>query len=269
MVGIGRLLHHDRQAVDDDALLQRGIAGDDDRGAVVVRTIAGNIDHAPDAPMRVLVEQLHGEIDRARDRGARRPADRRPHDFIGDGVGRFRAVDQPPRNDDFLVGGSRPLEIGHRDLAVRAVLQRLQKFLGDDGLRVALALQREFVHVHRVGDIDGENEFDVDGRMWLPCRRIDGPAEHSAGCLAGSLGPARQHPRRRRRRVRPLSSTAPIETYQRIAALPSNEDDGDTQIAPRKALKSLVLHIRVSAAHEQQAIRSAPPVRHFQVTNCL
>src|SRR6478609_1839703 len=67
--GIRRLLHHDRQAVDDDALFQRGIAGDDDRGAVVVRTIAGNIDHAPYAPMRVLVEQLHGEIDRARDRG--------------------------------------------------------------------------------------------------------------------------------------------------------------------------------------------------------
>src|SRR6476646_7000207 len=60
---IRRLLHHDRQAIDDDALLQRGVAGDDNRGAVVVRTIAGNIDHAPDAPVRVLVEQLHGEID--------------------------------------------------------------------------------------------------------------------------------------------------------------------------------------------------------------
>src|SRR6185295_2099046 len=53
----------------------------------------------------------------------------------------------------------------------------------------------------------------------------------------------------------PAMSTAPIETYQRIAALPSNEDDGDMQIASRKALKSLVLHIRVSAAHEQQVIR--------------
>ena len=133
-------------------------------GAVVVRAVAGNIDHAPHAAMRVLVEQRHGEIDRARDRGARRPADRRLHDLVGDGVGRFGPVDQPPRNDDLLVGGCRPLEIGHRDLAVRAGLQRLQEFLGDDGLRVALALHRQFVHVHRVGDVDGENEFDVDGR---------------------------------------------------------------------------------------------------------
>src|SRR6185436_7771252 len=41
--GVRRLLHHDRQAVDDDALIHRGIARDDDRCAVVVRAVAGNI----------------------------------------------------------------------------------------------------------------------------------------------------------------------------------------------------------------------------------
>ena len=51
------------------------------------------------------------------------------------------------------------------DLAVRAALQRLQEFLGDDRLRVALALEREFIHVHRIGDVDGKHEFDVDGRI--------------------------------------------------------------------------------------------------------
>ena len=70
--------------------------------------------------IRVLVEQRHREIDRARDRGARRAADRRLHDFVGDGVRGFRAVDQPPGNDDLLVARGRPFEIGHRDLAVRA-----------------------------------------------------------------------------------------------------------------------------------------------------
>src|SRR5689334_23515511 len=45
----------------------------------------------------------------------------------GDRVGRFRAVDHPPGNDDLLVVGGGPLEIGHRDLAVRTGLQRLQK----------------------------------------------------------------------------------------------------------------------------------------------
>ena len=169
--------------------------------AVVVRAVAGNIDHAPQAPMRVLVEQRHGEIDRARDRGARRAADRGLHDFSGDGVRRLGPVDQAPRDDDFLVGGGRPLEIGHRDLAVRAVLQRLQKFLGDDGLRVAFALQREFVHVHRIGDIDGEDEFDVDGRIgFLVGQLTAGGVGWWPGRFAGS-GAAKLATSRRR--VRP------------------------------------------------------------------
>ena len=44
---IGRLLHHDRQAVDDDPLLQRRVARAGDRRAVVVRAVTGNIDDAP------------------------------------------------------------------------------------------------------------------------------------------------------------------------------------------------------------------------------
>src|SRR3954454_23493117 len=73
--GVGRLLHHDRQAVDNDTLFHRGIARDDDRCAVVVGAITGNIDHPAQAAVRVLVEQRHGEVDRPRDRGARRAAD--------------------------------------------------------------------------------------------------------------------------------------------------------------------------------------------------
>ena len=87
------------------------------------------------------------------------------HDFIGDGVRRLGPVDQAPRDDDLLVGGCRPFEIGHRDPAVRAALQRLQELLGDDRLRIAFPLQRKFVQVHRIGDVDGEDEFDVDGRI--------------------------------------------------------------------------------------------------------
>src|SRR5206468_432247 len=44
----------------------------------------------------------------------------------------------------------------------------------------------------------------------------------------------------------PATSTAPIETYQRIAALPSTGGNGDTQIVPRKGRTSSVLHIWVS-----------------------
>ncbi len=214
------------------ALLDRRIAGDDDGGAVVVRTIAGNVDDAAQAPMRVLVEQRHREIDRARDRGARRPADRRLHDFVGDGIRRFRPLDHPPRDDDLLVGGCRPFEIGHRDLAVRAALQRLQELLGDDGLRVTLALDRQFVHVHRIGDVDGQEPVRHRRTAWIPCRPIAGPAHRRIGCFGlGAAIPATSPPA-----STPATSTAPIETYQRIAALPSTGGDGDTQIAPRKGL---------------------------------
>ncbi len=62
---IGRLLHHDRQTVDGDALGQRGVARDGDRRAVVVGAVAGNIDDAAQPAIRVLVEQRHRKIDRA------------------------------------------------------------------------------------------------------------------------------------------------------------------------------------------------------------
>ena len=91
-----------------------------DRRAVVVGAVAGNIDDAPQPVIRIFVEQRHREIDRAGDRGARGAADRRLQDFVGDRVRGFRAVDQPPGNDDLLVARGRPFEIGHRDLAVRA-----------------------------------------------------------------------------------------------------------------------------------------------------
>ena len=181
-----------------------------DGAAVVVGPVAGNIDDAPQAVIGVLVEQRHREIDRARDRGARRPSDRRLHDFVGDGVRRFRTVDQPPGNDDLLVARGRPLEIGHRDLAVRQALQRLQKFLRDDGLRVTFALDREFIHVHRVGDVDGEDQFDIDGR-----RPVSGPI----AAPVPLWGPARRTPRRRRRPSRPRQ--APPRSRHTSASLPS------------------------------------------------
>ena len=166
--------------------------------------------------MRVLVEQRHREIDRARNRGARRPADRRLHDFIGDGIRRFRALDHPPRDDDLLVGGSRPLEIGHRDLAVRAALQRLQELLGDDGLRVTLALDRQFVHVHRIGDVDGQEPVRHRRTVWIPCRPIGWPGPL---VQSGFLGSARQHPRHRRRQAR-LPQARPRSRHT-SASLPS------------------------------------------------
>jgi len=55
-------------------------------------------------------------------------------------------------------------EIGHCYLAVRTGLHRLKEFFGDDRLCIALALVRKFVQIHRIGDVDGDHEFDIDGR---------------------------------------------------------------------------------------------------------
>ncbi len=65
-------------------------------------------------------------------------------------------------DDHVLVPGSRPLDIGDGDLAVHALGDGVE----DDGrfqrLDIALALQGLLLGVHRVGDVDGQDEFDID-----------------------------------------------------------------------------------------------------------
>ena len=213
-------------------LCQRRIARTGDRRAIVVGAVAGNIDDPPQPVVRVLVEQRHREIDRPGDRGARRPADRRLHDLVGDGVRRFRTVDHAPGNDDLLVVRRRPFEIGHRDLAGRHAFQRLQEFLGDDGLCVTLALDGEFVDIHRVGDVDGEDQLDIDRRLLL-------------GRPSDFRGRARPC---RRRRLRPSPPRpAPLRSRHTSALLPP----ASAAIVTRKARREkqehrLALHIRVS-----------------------
>src|ERR1700730_866837 len=67
---IGRLLHHDGQAVDGDAFLQRRVARAGDGRAVVVRSVAGDIDDAPQPAIWIFIEQRHRETYRARNRGS-------------------------------------------------------------------------------------------------------------------------------------------------------------------------------------------------------
>ena len=205
---VGCRLHHDRQAVDDDALGERGIACDQHRLAVVVRSVAGNVDHAPEALVRVVREQLHAEIDRARNRGARGAPQRRLHDFGGDRVGGLRPVDDPPGNDHLLVVRGRPLEVGDCDLAVRAALQRLQKVGRDHRLRVAFALDRQ---AHR-GPSNRRHRRRGSARHRPRRRRL---SARSGGRSA------RRRRQRRRRQASTAASAAPIETHQRIPALPS------------------------------------------------
>src|SRR5690606_19740359 len=67
---------HDRQAVDDDAGRQRLVTYQVDAGAVVVRTVAGDVQHAAHAPVFAAAEDRDGILDGAGNAGAPRGADR-------------------------------------------------------------------------------------------------------------------------------------------------------------------------------------------------
>src|SRR5216684_512829 len=68
--------------------------------------------------------------------------------------------------------------------------------------------------------------------------------------------------------IAPATSTAPIETHQRIAALPSFHGDGDTQDAPRKAGTCVAVHIRVSRRYRPPALIGCPSWVKLRRTQC-
>ena len=107
-------------------------------------------------------KQRRCEQQRAGNRRAIGAAQRRSSDLIGDRTRRRSAIDNPPGHDDALVLHAGPFEIGDGDLAMHALLQRVEKFRRRQAEDVALALQRLLVRIHRVGNIDGDDEFDVD-----------------------------------------------------------------------------------------------------------
>ena len=131
----------------------------------VLTSIIGNVDHAPRPAIRIFVGQRQCEINRAGNRSAGALANRRLHDRGGHCICRFRPVDQRPGYNDLLVIRCGPLEIGHGQPSVRTGLQRLEELLGDDRLRITFALNGKFIDIHRIGNINGNNEFDINRRQ--------------------------------------------------------------------------------------------------------
>ena len=105
-------------------------------------------------------EQRLPEHQPARDRGARGTPVWRGGKLGGDRVCRFRHVDQPPRQQDFLVADIGPFEIGDGDAAVGAEFQRLHEFARHQRLDVTFALQRLLVRVQGIGHVDGEHKLE-------------------------------------------------------------------------------------------------------------
>ncbi len=153
-----------------------------DRRARIVGAVARHIDDASDAIEAGRVEQRLGELQRARDRGARGAPIGRARDVVGDAVGSLRPVDQPPRHDDLLIERAGPFEIGHRHLGVDAAPQRLHEFARRQRLDIALALELLLLRIHRVGDVDREHELGVD-------RDRARPVISEAACRRGAAAP--------------------------------------------------------------------------------
>ena len=56
-----------------------------------------------------------------------------------------------------------PFKISNRNAAIAAGLQRGHELARRERLHITFALQVLLVRVHRIGDIDGEHDFRIDG----------------------------------------------------------------------------------------------------------
>ena len=137
-------------------------AGDRHHPALVVRAVARDVDDPAGGVDAALAEELHGEVDRARDRGALGATHRLGRHLLGKSGSALGAVEDAPRHDHPLVPGAGPFEVDDRDLAEQAAPDGVVDLGRAEGIGEALPLQRELVHVHRVGDVDRDHEGEVD-----------------------------------------------------------------------------------------------------------
>ena len=144
-------LGHQRQAVDGDALRDDLVADLGDRRPLVVGAVARHVDHPLQAAKTALGEQVAGKLQRAGDRGAARAVRRIGGELVDEGLRIGGRRDHRPRHDDVLRGLPGPLDIGDGDLAVDAVLDRLDDAVMGQRSGVALALDLQLV-----GDIESE-----------------------------------------------------------------------------------------------------------------
>jgi len=162
VVELFRLVEHDRQAVDDDAAFHHGVAHGFDQPASIVGAIARDVDHLAMGRDVVVQDVVLSGQKRGRDRGALFAEDGFLLQAVGEVVGGFRAVDDGPWDGGDRVEVPGPLHVHDGDLALGARYQRVDHVLVAEGLDIALALDGVFVMVHRLRDIDGEHEFEVD-----------------------------------------------------------------------------------------------------------
>jgi hypothetical protein len=102
---------HDWQPVDGDARRQHLIPHDGDRRPHIIGAVTRNVDNAAQAAIAARVEQRLGKLQSPENRGPRRAPIGGALDLIGNRFGGFRAIDQPPCQNDSLVILAGPLKI--------------------------------------------------------------------------------------------------------------------------------------------------------------
>jgi hypothetical protein len=163
-------VHHDRQAVDDNALHHQLVAHQLGGRAVVGAAIARNVD---DTPLRLesgIVETLRREGERGADRCPALRGARRLRELLGEAARGGRTVDHCPVDHHDLIVGAGPLDIAERDAPVLARQDGIGDARTGQRLDIAAALQLGLDLVDRSRHIDCQHQLEVDRRRGS-CRR--------------------------------------------------------------------------------------------------
>ncbi len=107
------------------------------------------------------LEPVDAELDRSGNGRAPRPADRRLAQFLHEGFRAGLILDEGPIGNDVPGIDPRPFDIGDRNLAHHALADGIQHQRRGERLNIALALQVEFVEIHREGDIDRKHQSHI------------------------------------------------------------------------------------------------------------
>jgi len=145
-----------------DAVRHHFVAECDDRRALVVGAVSRHIDDPADSAIAADLELRGGKSERPGDRRAIGPAVRHPCNVVGNGGSGCRAIDQPPGQENFLIGDSSPFDIGQRNAAMGAMLEGIEKLAGFERADITLPLQGLLVRIHGIGHVDRQRELDVD-----------------------------------------------------------------------------------------------------------
>lgn len=129
---------HERQAVDDNAFPDSGIAGKGYGAAKVVWPVAGDVDDLANALKGVGFEQLSPVADCARDRSAAQGRVELCRKRVGESGEVFLGFQQSPIDDDLL--RTSPFHVSHGDPLQEAGLHRVEDRIGAKRLGVTAAL---------------------------------------------------------------------------------------------------------------------------------